>query len=322
MEVDDDPSPMKNLTKRGPDESASDLDFRSGAESDGDVDEDSEAEMFDPRELELYRNQNGRTARVTPTKGTRRKQVTPNKATSMIQKTGNTAKTITLQHAKAGETRNTRPSQQRLAAHPMAPSNATNRHMHLSKQMLPAKAMVSSIATDQQVASQMKAVDSVRTARTDAIYIPQTVPLKAEAAARIYSAPSQNQSGVDGNNSHKPIVGSGSGPIDRAVPINSNSMLNSTTISAAQANNTLSSQTPFGPIPNNFLTTMTRPHTSMVTQAHNSELDTEPRLGLKLRFKIPQEKPQTPIPMKPESRPVHLTQFKAKPDISVMITPK
>ena len=259
---------------------------------------------------------------MTPTKGTRRKQVTPNKATSMMQKAGQTAKTITLQHAKAGESRNPHPSKQKLAAHSMAPSNATKRHIHLSKQMLPAKAMVSSIATEQQVASQMKAVDSVRKARTNAVQKPQTAsPMKTEAAARIYTAPSQLQNRVDESNSHKPLVECGSGLTEKAVPRNSISVLDSTTINAAQANNTFSSQTPSGPIPNNF-TTMTSLYTSMVTQAHNSELDTNSRLGLKLRFKIPQDKRQTPIPMEPESRPVHLTQYKAKPDISVATTPK
>ncbi|PVH85370.1 hypothetical protein DL98DRAFT_511838 [Cadophora sp. DSE1049] len=68
MDVDDDRSPMKKSSRRGPDESASDLDFRSGADSDGDGDEDSDVEIFDPRELELNQNQNGRTARLTPTK--------------------------------------------------------------------------------------------------------------------------------------------------------------------------------------------------------------------------------------------------------------
>ncbi|KAK0109045.1 hypothetical protein ONS96_002876 [Cadophora gregata f. sp. sojae] len=59
LDVEDDPSPMKQVSKRGLDDSASDLDFRSGGDSDGDGDENSDVEIFDAKELELHQNQNG-----------------------------------------------------------------------------------------------------------------------------------------------------------------------------------------------------------------------------------------------------------------------
>ncbi|KAH9218901.1 PHD/FYVE-zinc-finger like domain-containing protein [Leptodontidium sp. 2 PMI_412] len=70
MDIDDDPSPKKKPSKKGPDESASDLDFRSAGESDGDGDgDDSDIELVDPRELELH--QKGRVgSQRTPTKDT------------------------------------------------------------------------------------------------------------------------------------------------------------------------------------------------------------------------------------------------------------
>ncbi|CZT41245.1 related to CHD1-transcriptional regulator [Rhynchosporium secalis] len=162
MHMDDDPSPMKKPLKRGPDDSASDLDFRSAADSDGDVDGEDESDArVDPGELES--NSKGRT----PTKGTGKKaavlkKVTPVKnkivTPASAQKANKAGNSIVLQHAKAGkQVKDSTPSKKKNPAPAMAGKQVNK--SAAPKQKLPAPAApVGKIAKQEAQTSKQKPV--------------------------------------------------------------------------------------------------------------------------------------------------------------------
>ncbi|KAH7350882.1 PHD/FYVE-zinc-finger like domain-containing protein [Rhexocercosporidium sp. MPI-PUGE-AT-0058] len=270
MDVDDDPSPMKKPSKKGPDESASDLDFRSAGDSDGgDGDDESDVELVDPRELELH--QKGRVgSQPTATKGTGKRHVTPKKATpSRAQKAVTGGKTIMLQHAKASTPVKAPPSsKQKLPARTVALSKATKQQAHPSKQTLPAELVASSQATKQQVTPKARVATSLPKAKID----------EAHTLSSSASKVSIIRAGKANTFLHSQI------PCDPRQPIPAKAV----------------SKTP-----NKSPTTNTNNHPR--AQVHNSDQPLTEVPDLKLRFKKPQAVHQDPTmiqsgPLKTKSK--------------------